>query len=223
MRSRPAHPRAIPIAACLLLGALPLAGCQVGQLIGGMAASYERTGTHEVAYEYGGLQDKSFAVFVGAGKEIQYEFPELVDGFAGGIAEKLAEEAGASGWVPYTAVGWYQSRNPHWEALSYSEITQDLGVDRLIFVDLYEYRLHRPGNPYLWEGVVAAKVGVVEADSSIPNEFIFERDVQVSFPDKTGMSPADMTRDQVVTGLNSKFRRDVCWLFYTHEEPNDGG
>ncbi|MFG0251515.1 MAG: hypothetical protein ACF8NJ_01415 [Phycisphaerales bacterium JB038] len=223
MRSRSALSRLSLVAACLLLGGLPLAGCQVGQLLGGMAASYERTGTHEVAYEYGGLQEKSFAVFVSAGKEIQYEFPELMDAFAGGIAEKLAESAGASGWVPYTAVRWYQSRNPYWEALSYSDITKALGVDRLVMVDLYEYRLHRPGNPYLWDGVVAAKVGVVEAESSIPDEFIFEREVQVAFPNKSGVSPADMTRDQVITGLNSKFRRDVCWLFYTHEEPNYEG
>jgi hypothetical protein len=206
--------------AALVLATLLLSGCQLGQLIGGMAASYERTGTHEVAYEYGGLQGKSFAVFVSAGKEIQYEFPTLVDQFAEAIALKLAEEAGASGWVPAAFVRAYQTRNPHWEALSYEEITSELGVERLVLVDLHEYRLNRPGNPYLWDGVAAAKVGVVEADSSIPNEFIFERDVQVAFPNKTGMSPAEMTRDQVITGLDLKFARDVSWLFYTHEEPN---
>ncbi len=222
--NRPTQFASAPLAGVLaLLCLLLLPGCQIGQLIGGMASSYERTGTHEVAYEYGGLQGKSFAVFVSAGKEIQYEFPALVDTFADMIALKLAEEAGASGWVPAATVRLYQSRRPYWEAMSYDEITSDLGVERLVVVDLHEYRLHRPGNPYLWDGVAAAQIGVVEADSSIPGEFMFKRDVQVGFPNKSGMSPADITRDQVVTGLNLKFARNVCWLFYTHEEPNYEG
>lgn len=212
--------RSIPLAAIMLLCLLPLAGCQIGALIGGMAASYERTGTHTVAYEYGGLQGKTFAVFVSAGKEIQYEFPMLIDTFAEMISLKLAEEADASGWVPAATVRWYQARHPHWEAMRYEDISRDLGVERLVIVDLYEYRLFRPGNPYLWDGLAAAKVGVVEADSSIPNEFLFDRDVRVAFPNLSGVGPGDMSRDQVVTGLNLRFARNVCWLFYTHEEPN---
>ena len=204
----------------LTLAATSGYGCGLEKLVGGMAASYARTGTHKVAYEYGGLQGKTFAVLVTAGKDIQYEYPWLTNQISEAISLKLASEAGASGFVPAATVNWYQSRNPQWEALSYSEISKALGVERLIIVDIYEYRLHQPGNPYLWDGVVAGQVGVVEADSSIPDEFIYEKDVQVAYPGKPGFGPSDMSRQDVITRLDIKFVRDVCWLFYDHEEPN---
>ncbi|MCK4871171.1 MAG: hypothetical protein KAS72_00445 [Phycisphaerales bacterium] len=210
--------------AVLMLAVMGIAspGC-LAELVGGMAASAERLGSHEVAYEYGGLQGKTFAVMVNAGREVQYEYPGVLDLLAEIIATSLAENAGATGLVPASRVRWYQTSNPHWGALTYSELTEALGIERLILVDIYDYRLHEPGNPYLWDGVASAKIGVIEADSAIPNEFMFERDMTVSFPGKPGFGPMDISQQDVLTGLNLKFAQRVVWLFYDHEEPNYEG
>jgi hypothetical protein len=198
-------------------------GCIVGQLVGGMAASYERTGTHEVAAEYTGLTGKNFAVMVHAGREVQYEHPGMIDLVAELVATTLAERAGGAGWVPPATVRWYQTNNPRWIAMPYGDIAEALGVDRLVMVDIYEYRLHEPGNQYVWDGHAAARVGVVEADSVVPDEFMFESEVEVEFPREKGISPTDISRDQVVTGLNLKFAQATAWLFFDHEEPNYDG
>ena len=36
-------------------------------------------------------------------------------------------------------------------------------MERLVFIDLYEYRLNPTGNSYLWDGVAGGHIGVVEA------------------------------------------------------------
>lgn len=213
----------LAVLAAALVTILTASGCILGQLVGGMAASYARTGTHEVAAEYTGLEGKNFAVMVHAGREVQYEHPGMIDLVAELVATTLAERAGGTGWVPPATVRWYQTNNPRWIAMPYGDVAEALGVDRLILVDIYEYRLHEPGNRYVWDGLAAARVGVVEADSALPDEFMYESEVEVVFPREKGFSPTDISRDQVVTGLNLKFAQATAWLFFDHEEPNDAG
>lgn len=41
----------------------------------------------------------------------------------------------------------------------------------MIYVDIYEFRLNPPGSRWIWEGMAAANVGVVERDSLDPDTF----------------------------------------------------
>ena len=67
--------------------------------------------------------------------------------------------------------------------------------------------------------MAAARVGVVEARGYAPNEYAFFKDVQVKYPDDTGLSPQDLTSQVVRSNLEKRFVDRVTWLLYDHQEP----
>ncbi len=204
-----------------LLGAVGLVGGLVGcEFIGFMAANAQREGSHEVKAKYSGLQDKSFAVVVNCDRSIQADHPELVVTLTREISRRLAESAGASGIFPADEVLAYQYRYPNWVAKTSEDLAKEFGVDRLITIDVAEYRLTEPGNPYIWAGTAIGTVNVTEADGSTPSLYTFRESVRVGFPDDTGVSPLEMPRDTVKLALTSRFVQRATWLFFDHEEKN---
>ncbi len=205
-------------AACAALVCLGQSGCAVGQLIGGMLESERRNSTRAVEREYAGLEGKTFAVVVAADRVIQSDFPEVIGKITDDVSERLAREAGASGYVPGRSVLEFQYNNPRWVALTLGQVAAELGVQRLVYIDLVEYRLNDPGNAYLWQGTTQGMVGVIEADSVAPDEFAFQKQLRVKFPDDEGLSPADLPRAAVNTALVRRFIDRASWLFYDHDE-----
>jgi hypothetical protein len=157
-------------------------------------------------------------VVVTADRMIQADHPEVVAKLTIDIADQLAREAGASGFVPGMSVLEYQYNHPRWVTMPLGQLAKALEVERLVFIDLQEYRLNDPGNPYIWQGVASGLVGVVHADSALPDEFAFQKQIRVKFPDKSGMGPADLPRGAVNTTLVKRFVDRAAWLMYDHEE-----
>lgn len=215
--------RLILMALCAAVGLAAQAGCIAGSLVGGMMASYESTGESMVFSEYQGLQDKTYAVLVTAPRSIQGEFPRLVSALTNAISSRLAganDDVLAEGFVPGPRVLEFQYTTPQWTAWSYEELIEHFQVDRLIVVDIYEFRLREPGNRYIWSGLVSSRVGVVEADTGAPNEFAFVREMRIRYPDDSGYTTGDFTQAHVEASLQDRFANRVSWLFYDHMEPN---
>lgn len=205
---------AMAISAGVLVG---VAGCEI---VGVMAASAYREGSHDVYEEYDGLTGKSFVVLVAADRMIQSEHPRIVGELTNNITQRIIAHADVSGFVPAPVVAQFQYDTPQWPAMPYSDIAEHFGVERIVFVDLYDFRLHEPGNQYLWSGVAAATLGIVEADSVLPDEFIFTKDITVQFPDAAGYSRSDFPAAAVSSTLRKRMVDRVAWLFYEHEEKN---
>lgn len=194
-------------------------GCWVPLAVGGMVESYKESSTREVVAEYEGLDGKSFAVVVAADRYIQAQYPDLVPQLVARASERLRAETGALGYVPPGIMINYMNQNPRWVALTYSELAEVLGVDRLVFVDIVEFRLNEPGNQYVWEGVAAATVGVAEIESFAPDEFAFRRELRVGFPDGKGFTSNDFDGETVKLRLLNRITDRITWLFYNHQEP----
>jgi hypothetical protein len=210
----------IPALCLALLGAM--SGCQ---LVGVVAENYRRTQTRTVNAESLALEAKTFAVVVSADRGIHAQFPLLAESLAAKITERLANPANtprAAGYVPTPDVVRYISDNPTWALKEKSELARALGgVDRLLIVELLEYRLHAPGNPYIWDGVGSASVAVYDPTSPNPEMPVFERTITVRFPDQQGRGPEEMPPTLVNSALMLRIVDRVSWLFYTHEEPYD--
>jgi hypothetical protein len=221
-RSRPRVARA-PAAA--LLAALPLlGGCNVLGFAGAMAESYKRQSTHTVQPEYTGLTGKRYAVVVIADRYIQGEFPDIVAYVTAKTTAQLTDakaqqHIAAQGVIPPDRLLTYLYEHPGWKARSRGELAKDLGVDRLIVVELLEYKLNDPGNQYIWEGEATGTLGVCESDGPQPDEFAFEKPIKVAFPDKEGLGPNEIPRNAVATELARRFVDRCAWVFYPHEEP----
>jgi hypothetical protein len=213
-------------ASLVVVGALAagwtLGGCGAAGFGGAMIESYRRNSTRPVEAEYLGLGGKRWAVVVSANRIIQADHPHIVGYITAKVTERLLlqqEQVAATGFVPAENILAFQYDHPRWVAMPRGELARELGVDRVIFVELVEYRLNDPGNQYLWDGVATGTVGVIEEDSPLPDEFVFERSIRVTFPDGTGLGPNDVPRQGVATALASRFVDRASWLFYKHEEP----
>lgn len=198
-------------------------GCAIVPLIGGMADSYERTGTSTVFAEYDGLRDNSFAVIVSADRSIQAAEAGAVTRLTNGITNTLVANQqfiGFLGFVPGSRVLEFQFNKPSWTSWSYEKLADEFVVERLIIVDLYEYRLQEPGNAHVWDGLIAARVGFVEADSG-SDEFVYTKDIRIKYPDDAGYTPNDFSRGHVRAMLEKRLVDRVSWLAFDHEEPNE--
>lgn len=209
------------LAATTALGALALSvsGCSIGAIIGGMAESYKESSTHAIDALYTGLDGKSFAVVVQTDRLIEASHPGLVAHLTGQITADLAQNTLATHVVPPAELLNYLLQHPEWVAQPTSDLAKTLEVDRLVYIDLYEYTLHEPGNSYLWAGSASGSVSVIEADSPYPDEYAYQASISVQYPDQMGFGPAEMTRQQVSSVLSSRFIDRSSWLFYEHQEP----
>jgi hypothetical protein len=210
----------------LALASAALSGCAIASLVGGMAESARRTGSHQVYTEYDGLKGKSFAVVVAVDRAIESEAPGLSSRLTGRINILIsnahaAMEDGATAAPRVDRLLKLLYNNPSWVAMPRSEVADMLGVERLIVVDVAAYRLHEPGNQYVWAGVAAGTVSVYESDGPLPDDAAFEKAISVSFPDGSGYMVTDMPFEAVNTELSNRFANRVAWLFFDHQEPNE--
>jgi hypothetical protein len=220
--------RSLLAATLLLTMAFVQSGCGIAGFGGAMIESYRRNSTKAVEGEYHGLKGKNWAVVVAADRAIQGEHPDLVVWLTAKATERLVmhqdvvgkdEAIGAAGFVKAEDVLKYQYEHPGWIAMPKGDLAKALGVERLIYIEVLEYRLNEPGNQYLWSGLAAGNVDIYEADSEAPDEAAFQKSVRVGFPDKSALGPSDLPRAAVATELGRRFVDRVTWVFYRHQEP----
>jgi len=185
----------------------------------GAAQNFEYQKLKEVLPRYDGLEHQSVAVLVDAPLELQYSNPEMVDQLSGGLASRLMEHVPGMTLKHPMQVRQWQYATSQWNALALGEIAEELGVDRVVLVDIQEFRLHPRGNRWLWEGVCRAAVGVIESDGYDTDTFADIWEVTANFPDLEGLDRDSASEWEVQTGLLAEFVKRTSWLFYTHLEP----
>lgn len=197
-----------------------LSGCIVGATIGGMAESYHRTGTSEIEAEYEGIAGHSFTVVVSADRLIEGNNPGIAARITQRVNDRLIQNAMPSFAIPSADLLTVLYNTPQWPAMPRGEVADMLGVERLVVVELVEYRLHEPGNKYIWDGSASCVVSVYESDSPFPDDPVFEKAIRVSFPDISGLMRTEIPEAAVNTELANRITNRIAWLFYTHEESN---
>jgi len=221
--TRPRFPR--PARTVLALAAAALAiptlqGCVIGAAIGGMAESYRRTGKTLIEAQYEGIEGKSFAVVTIASRSIEAEHPGLTSRITRRVNDRLIQNANPAYAIPSNDLLRVLYNTPTWRTMTREDLAELLGVERLIVIELIDYRLHEPGNRHLWDGRIAGVVSVYEADSALPNDPIYEKALSMTFPDSSGYLRSDIPEAAVTSELSNRFINRAAWLFYDHEEPN---
>lgn len=196
---------------------LALGGCIAGA-VGAIGQQIERGKKLDVPAAYDGIDGKTCAVIVNADYATLVEHPAVVKNITANISARIQQYVkGATVLPPATVLAW-QYRTPQWRAMPYGEVAKELGVDRLVYIDLYEYRLNPTGNSYLWDGVAAGNIGIIEADGLAPDEFVYTTNIVAKFPDKEGIGKESARREEIELGLLTLFIQRTSWLFYRHIE-----
>lgn len=212
------HPK---LAVCVLaLGVLAVfaAGCNLFGAAGVVAHNIEREKKIEVLAEFEGLRNETVAVVVQADHMTLYEFPQVAANICANVSHRIQQNVEGSKVLNPTIVLDWTYRTPSWSAMPYGEVAKELGVDRLVWVDIFEFRLNPPGNRWIWEGVGTASVGIVESDGFDPDSFAQHWDISAEFPRIKGLGRESASKENVQTGLLAMFVQEISWLFYDHIE-----
>ena len=204
----------------LLLGVfcLGMQGCNIFSAAGVMAHNLEREKKIEVLAEYEGLRDETVAVVVQADHLILYEHPQVVANICVNVSRRLAQNVEGIKVLDARLVLDWTYHTPTWSAMPYGQVADELGVDRLVWIDLYEFRLNPPGNRWIWEGVATGTIGVVEKKGFDPDSFAQHWDLSGEFPKVRELGRESASPKQIETGLLAIFVQEVSWLFYDHIE-----
>lgn len=210
------------VAAALCLAPMlgGLTGCQV---VGMMASSHERYGSRNVEAEYTGLWDKTYAVVATTDRSMQAEYPALIPSLIERVDQRLAEESGAAGHIPGNEVTAYLANHPQWVAWPRGRLNEEIGedgVDRVVLIEINEFRTNEPGNEHLWDGVAWATMSVIERGAEGSDAEGFRKEIRVTYPDGRGYGPQDMDRQAVASALLKRLVDRAAWAFYEHEELN---
>ncbi|MCH2132290.1 MAG: hypothetical protein MK116_00935 [Phycisphaerales bacterium] len=194
-------------------------GCALSYIGAGMAQNFEYQKLIEVLPKYEGLEHQTVAVVVDADLATLYEHPTLCDTVAEGVNKRLSDRVSGIRLLPQRLVRDWQFSTPQWNALPYGDIARQLNVDRVVLVDIQDFRLHPRGNRWMWDGECTAMVGIIERDGVEPDEMADIFHVTARFPKLKELDRQSATEQAIRTGLYVEFIKHVGWIFHAHLEP----
>ena len=205
----------------ILLTALLLcaASCGVFGFGGAMAQAHEDQMLIEKPAEYD-LSGQTVAVVIEADLVMHYEHPGMANVISEAIAARIATNVKNVRVLSPTDISNWQYSTSQWSAMASSEIIDALKVDRIVYVQIQNYRLTPPGNQWLWEGRCDALIGIIEKGSFDQDGFDQTFEVNAIFPRRPSvLTHEEAKKADIERGLLTDFIRETAWLFYLHEEP----
>lgn len=193
-----------------------LSGCEV---VGAPFAAFSpKSQPQPVAAQYTDLVNRKVAVLVRLDEVTAYRFPHATRGITNAMTRTIAQNVEGVTIVPASRILAYQEKNPYWSAVPPGRLITSLDVDRLVVVDVAEYRTQDPGNQYLWRGVIEALIAVYEAESEDPDNKAFEQRVRAEWPEGTTVGLTEGDDATMQAAALSTFTLRGAGLFYDHEE-----
>ncbi|MEZ6192517.1 MAG: hypothetical protein R3C45_14675 [Phycisphaerales bacterium] len=175
----------------------------------------------DVKAQYLGLADQRVAVLTSADPHLLHDYPKAPLLINQAITSRIAKNVpGVTTTIP-DEIDAFQKQNPYWMNMRYSELAEKLGVDRVVLIDMIEYQTHEPGNAYIWQGLITANIGVIDADARDPDNFVFQNTVEARFPQKSDVGLIDSDNDSIQLGLIFLFSQRGGGLFYDHQVEAD--
>lgn len=205
-----------------------LCGCSIFAFGGAVKQSIEDQKLVETHPVYN-LDEQTIAVVISANLAVHYQHPGIANLIAEGVVARLAKASseGKAGVkkiriLDPSVVAHWQFNTPQWSAMPTSELIEQLNVDRVIYIDLHEYRLTPPGNEWLWEGLCEATIGVVEKDAYEQDGFTDVYTIAATFPRRPSvLARQEADEADIARGLLTEFMKQTAWLFYFHLEPKN--
>ncbi len=199
----------------LLAGSLP--ACNVAAWFAHGAAGGRGKKKVKVEAQYRDLAGKKVAVLVAADEYIQGRYPSSVLAVSRAVSARIVGNLPDTTIVPPQDLIEFQKKNPYWITVMPGELIRKLDVERLIIIDLIEYRTHEPGNAWVWQGMIAGEINVMEAESEDPDNPSFSTTVRAQYPEEGELGLVNSDNETVELGMLVLFARDAAGLFYDHE------
>jgi len=197
------------LATLLLMVLLASVGC-------GTAGSAKVT---QVDAQYLGLENRSVAIIVSTSDATSFNFPNARPIITGEITRRVAANVpGVTVSDPQAVLAW-QDANPYWRIRPASQLVRQLNVDRLVLVEIGEYRTHEAGDRHVLRGVITATVNIIEAEAPDPDNFgaSYTLDAMYPEPSESRIGRIGEGEEQVEFMTQIRFCEYAAGLFFDHE------
>lgn len=197
---------------CLVALVLGLAGCQ--------SLGYgKKEKLIDVSAQYTGLADKRVAVVVSTNDHTAFNYPKARAIITNEVSRRIMTNVpGAQVSDPKEVLVW-QDENAYWATRPPSMLIRQLNVDRLVLVEVGEYRTHEPGDKHVLRGVISATVNIVSADAVDPDNFdaSFTKNVMFPTPGESKVGRVGDSQSMVEQVTQLRFSEEVAGLFFDHQ------
>ncbi|MGA2230016.1 MAG: hypothetical protein ABSH22_03740 [Tepidisphaeraceae bacterium] len=197
-----------------------LSGCTI---FGYAAAAV--SGDSHVDASYKGLPNQKCAIMVWADDGVLNDYHAIQLDAAHGIEDKLQQAAKANTeevanitWVPAEKILDYQQTHPGLDAEAVEDVAPNLGVTRLIYVEIEAFQIHANESPDLWRGTMTATLTVVAVDKGKGKVAYSERDVSALYPKNCPPEGLPDLEDAVVyRSTVDAFTTEIAKRFIPHD------
>lgn len=216
MPDRP-RPTAARITAALALAAAVLTAAPGCNILAAGAVVLDRDKKIDVAAEYSGFNGQRVAVLVAADDATYFRFPDAVRRVNKAVTIGLARALPDTTLLTPAAAEQYVKRNPYWVTQRPAVLMSELGVTRLLTIDINRYTTHEPGNRSVFRGIISANLAVCESDGVDPDNRAFDRELTAQFPDASSHFGAiNGNEAQIEAAVLDAFATQVTNLFHDH-------
>lgn len=207
--------------ALMMAVACGLTGCNVVGFFGQAVGGSDNPPMVNVTREYDGLAGQSVAVLVDVDHSVLFEYPQAGYELSAAVSDQIAGNVANVKVIDARQVVDFQRRNIYWPTLRYSKLAERLKVNRLVLIEVIEYRTHEPGNINLYRGVVSATMSVIEADGSQPDDRAYQTTLTASYPPGNNLGVPDADPLTIRKGMIDLFAIQAGWKFYDHKEQRE--
>jgi hypothetical protein len=211
-------------------GALLLSLCLLPCGCNYLAAAAALTPVYEDP-KYSGLANQKVGIMVWADTGIKIDWPTIQLDTAGCIESKLqatqsnkAKELSGTTWpVLPASIVRYQRDHPEIEAYPITDTAPKLGVTRLIYLEIQEFRTRSENAVELYRGSMSANIKILEISNGQAKVGYEEDGVRVIFPKKSSPDGTIEGQDvQIYANTLETFADAIATRLIRHEvEPGD--
>ncbi len=169
---------------------------------------------------YPGLQDRKVAVLVSADDVVAMRYPQAPDEIGRGVSRAVTAELPGTHLLTPDQIDTFTDTHKSWVSMPRSDVAKQLDVQRVVTIDLHEYRTREAGNAHIWLGVVKATIDVYEADGSEPDASIYRSIIEIVHPENQSVGAGVLNSDDrtIELGMVKQFSTMAAHLFADHVE-----
>lgn len=198
----------LALACCLPV----LAGCQI---FASMFYLFSPEQTRTIEAEYAHLEGQQTLILVWADDSILFDFPYVQFELAEFVRSALISNVRGVEVVSPRSVATYQAKNPNWTRQHPTEIAKQFRADRVVMIELIDYRTREPQATHLLRGHISANVRVYDAEygTGVGPVWTSDDPVEVNYPeDQAGTF--GVTDEQIRRTTMQLFAAEVAGKFY---------
>jgi hypothetical protein len=186
-----------------------LAGCAY------LAGAFEQNSGKKVLATYTGMDDKSVAIVTDVDPATALEYVSARAEIGAFVTAQFQQNMPKVKLLRYQDVIRWQDDTLQWQGLREKEIGKHFSVDRVLYIELLDYRTREPGATNLLRGRIHALARVFEVETPGPSA-VWEKEFDVFWPP---LEPQDVLHSNdtaVRKRVLEYFSEDLVGQFYDH-------